>query len=324
MKRPLLPVALCYTGGLLLAVAVQPPLLWLFTASFCLLIAAVVFSQIRALMFWPLIVLVGWTNMVNRTAIISPHDIRCVAANEPALATVRGTLLETPSLRVRDRGGDEFSHTLVQLHITALSLKDGWQPATGKIIVTCKGSLPEEFFRGRDVEITGVLAPPQTPVAPGLFDYQVYLARQGIYFQLKADSRSDWRIVDSNTNSTPPFSDRFLNWAQQTLARGLPEQDESLRLMWAMTLGWKTALTSEVNEPFMRSGTMHIFAISGLHIALIAAILVALMRVVRVRRTWCGIVVIPLIWFYTGATGWQSSAIRSTIMMTIIKIGRAL
>ena len=74
----------------------------------------------------------------------------------------------------------------------------------------------------------------------------------------------------------------------------------------------------------MRSGTMHIFAISGLHIALIAGILVALLRVVRVPRTWCGVVVIPLIWFYTGATGWQSSAIRSTIMMTIIIGGWSL
>ncbi len=324
MKRPLLPVALCYAGGLLLAVVVQPPLLWLFTASFCLLIAAVALSRMRSLVLWPLIILVGWTNMVNRTAVISPHDIRTVAGSEPALATVRGSLLETPSLRIRDRGGDDFSHTLVQLRISALSLKEGWRPATGKIIVTTKGELSPDFYAGREVEIAGVLATPQTPVAPGLFDYRVYLARQGIYFQLKADSRSDWRVVDTDTNKTPPFSDRFLRWAQQTLARGLPEQDESLRLMWAMTLGWKTALTSEVNEPFMRSGTMHIFAISGLHIALIAAILVALLRVVRVPRTWCGVVVIPLIWFYTGATGWQSSAIRSTIMMTIIIGGWSL
>ncbi len=324
MKRPLLPVALCYAAGLLLAVAVQLPLLWLFTASFCLLIAAVAFSRIRWLMLWPLITLVGWTNMVNRTAIISPHDIRSIAGSEPAIVTVRGTLLETPSLRIHERGGEEFSRTLVQLQVAEVAFKDSRQNATGKIIVTSKGALPSEFHAGREVEITGVLAPPPSPIAPGLFDYQVYLARQGIYYQLKADTRSDWRIADSITDNALPFSDRFLNWAQRTLARGLPADDEPLHLMWAMTLGWKTALTSEVSEPFMRSGTMHIFAISGLHIALIAAILVALLRVVRVPRTWCGVVVIPLIWFYTGATGWQSSAIRSTIMMTIIIGGWSL
>lgn len=69
---------------------------------------------------------------------------------------------------------------------------------------------------------------------------------------------------------------------------------------------------------------MHIFAISGLHIALIAGILVALLRGLRVPRQWCGLIVIPLIWFYTGATGWQSSAIRSTLMMTLIVGGWSL
>ena len=91
-----------------------------------------------------------------------------------------------------------------------------------------------------------------------------------------------------------------------------------------MTLGWKTALTGEVTAPFMQSGTMHIFAISGLHIALIAGILVAILRTVQVPRFWCGAVIIPLIWFYTAATGWQPSAIRSTIMMTIIIAGWSL
>src|SRR5258705_8723624 len=114
------------------------------------------------------------------------------------------------------------------------------------------------------------------------------------------------------------WSDRFQFWAKQTLARGLPTEDEDLRLLWAMTLGWKTALTSEVAEPFMRSGTMHVFAISGLHIALIAGILVLVLRVCKVPAGWAGWVVIPLIWGYTGVTGWQASAIRSTIMMTVI------
>jgi predicted membrane metal-binding protein len=68
---------------------------------------------------------------------------------------------------------------------------------------------------------------------------------------------------------------------------GLPEQDEALRLQWAMVLGWQTALTGEVAEPFMRSGTMHIFAIR-LHIALIAGILVALFRSCALPRVWCG------------------------------------
>mgnify|MGYP003340027417 CR=1 FL=1 len=45
--------------------------------------------------------------------------------------------------------------------------------------------------------------------------------------------------------------------------------------------------------------------------ALIAQILMSLLRVLQLPRSGCSLIVIPLIWFYTAATGWQPSAIRS-------------
>jgi len=69
---------------------------------------------------------------------------------------------------------------------------------------------------------------------------------------------------------------------------------------------------------------MHLFAIDGLRIALISGMLVALLRVLQVSRAWCGIVAIPVIWFYTAATGWEPSAIRASVMMTIVIGGWAL
>jgi hypothetical protein len=33
----------------------------------------------------------------------------------------------------------------------------------------------------------------------------------------------------------------------------MPEEDESLRLEWALTLGWKTVLLEEVSEPFVQA-----------------------------------------------------------------------
>ena len=69
---------------------------------------------------------------------------------------------------------------------------------------------------------------------------------------------------------------------------------------------------------------MHIFAISGLHIALIAGILISLVRVLQVPQAGSGALVIPLIRFYTAATGWQPSAVRATVMMSVIIGGWAL
>jgi len=323
MKRPLVPVALCYAAGLLLAGAFQPPLLILFSSAFVLLALAFAWPRARPWLLWSLLLAVGWTNLVSRTAVLSPHDLRQLMGESAGIVTLRGNLVETPSLRVFEIDDQESYRTLAELAVTGLNRGTNWQPASGRIVVTITGELPGHYFSGQQVEIYGVLAPPQTPIAPGLFNYRAYLARQGIHYQLKAGSTNDWRTT-SPALTTPPFTDRFLAWAKRTLARGLPTEDESLRLMWAMTLGWKTALTGEVSEPFMKSGTMHIFAISGLHIALIAGILVSLLRVMQVSRVWCGVIVIPLLWFYTAATGWQSSAIRSTIMMTIIIGGWSL
>ena len=323
MKRPLVPVALCYAGGLLLAAAIQPPVSVLFAAAFALLALTLVLSRLRSLLLWPLVLVIGWTNLVSRTAVVAPDDLREVMVDAAALVSVRGTLAETPSLRTFSRAEQESTRTLAEVKVTSLGRGTNWQPATGRIMVNTPGTLPDNFFAGQNIEIYGVLAAPPTPVAAGLFDYRTYLARQGVYYQLKAGSPTDWRVVAPGL-TTPPFTDRFVVWAKRTLAHGLPQEDEPLRLTWAMALGWKTALTKEVTEAFMRSGTMHIFAISGLHIALIAGILVNLLRVGQLPRMACGVIVIPVLWFYTAATGWQSSAIRSTVMMTIIIGGWAL
>ena len=322
MKYPLVALVVCYAAGLLLAETFQPPPTALFAAAFLALVLILVLEKLRPYLIWPLLTLVGWTNLVIHNTAISPNDLRTLLSNEAALATVRGTLVETPSLKIYERDGESTEHTLAEVRVSELRRGENWQPALGTIIVTTPSALASNFFAGQPVEIFGILGPPPVPVGEGLFDYRTYLRRQGIYFQLKTASTADWKLL--STNSIPPLSDRFLAWSQRTLACGLPEVDEPLKLLWAMTLGWKTALTSEVTAPFMQSGTMHIFAISGLHIALIAGILVAILRTVQVPRFWCGAVIIPLIWFYTAATGWQPSAIRSTIMMTIIIAGWSL
>ena len=184
-------------------------------------------------------------------------------------------------------------------------------------------NLPENFFAGQSAEISGVIARPGLPLAEGLFDDRDYLQTRGIFYELKTESTNDWQLRAPILIS-PPLTDQFLNWSKRTLAFGLPTEDEPLRLLWAMTLGWRTAFTGDIGDPFLRAGTMHLFAIDGLRIALISGMLVALLRVLRVSRAWCGIVAIPLIWFYTAATGWESSAIRASVMMTIVLGGWAL
>ena len=298
---------------------------WLFAFSLGLAGASFIWSAARVYLLALLAVLTGWTNLTTRTAVISPWDLRTLVGANLEFVTLRGTLCDTPSQRVYEHRDKESWRTLARIDVNALQRDAQWHPAFGRVAVATPGLLGANFFGGQTIEVTGVLRRPQGPAAEGLFDYQTYLRRQGIYYQLLVESTNDWRTV--LTGGSPPrvpLADRFRHWSQRILAAGLPQEDESLHLLWAMALGWTTALTDEVSEPFMRTGTMHIFAISGLHIALIAGILVSLLRVLQIPRGLCGWLVIPLIWFYTAATGWQSSAIRSTIMMSVIIVGWAI
>ena len=232
-------------------------------------------------------------------------------------------MIETPHLKIAERDDQETEHSLAKVRVTEIRRGENWQPAFGSIIVSTPNPLAENYFAGQPVEISGVIAHPPPPLADGLFDYRDYLQTRGIYYQLKTESTNDWQLLAPDL-FTPPLTDRFLNWSKQTLALGLPVEDEPLRLLWAMTLGWRTAFTGDISEPFLRAGTMHLFAIDGLRIALISAMLVALLRVLQVSRAWCGLIAIPAIWFYTAATGWEPSAIRASVMMTVVLGGWAL
>jgi ComEC/Rec2-related protein len=323
MKRPLVAVVSCYATGLLLAELFQPPLVALFGIAFVVLVLALVLEKLRPLLIWLLIAFVGWTNLASRTAIVSPNDLRALLGDTDAIVTVRGTLIETPHLRITERDGQQTERSVAQVRVTALRRDANWQPAAGSIIVMTPGALAGDFFAGQPVEVTGVISQPASPLAEGLFDYRDYLQTRGIFYQLKTSSTNGWQL-GAGPLIKPPLTDRFLNWSRRTLALGLPEEDQPLRLLWAMTLGWRTAFTADISEPFLRAGTMHLFAIDGLRIALISGMLVALLRVLQVSRAWCGIVAIPAIWFYTAATGWESSAIRASVMMTIVLGGWAL
>jgi hypothetical protein len=152
--------------------------------------------------------------------------------------------------------------------VTGLQRGENWQPADGEIVVTTPGTLSGGFFAGQPVEISGVIARPPPPLAEGLFDYRDYLQTRGIFFQLKTGSPNDWQL-GAPALTRPPLTDRFLTWSRRALALGLPVEDEPLRLLWAMTLGWRTAFTGDISEPFLRAGTINHFGThDGLRIAL--------------------------------------------------------
>jgi len=276
--------------------------------------ASGVADAVRQVALIATIVLTGWADYARQTSPISPNDLRHHIPEGGAIVTLRGELAATPTSR---RAG-VVERTSLRIRAESITRRGQNQPAHGTVMVTTTNQLGEDFYAGQIVEVDGLLIQPEHAKALGLYDHRESLRRRGIYFELNTDKLTRWKLIPQTSPPRRPLADRFRAWARHNLSRGLPEQDEALELLWAMSLGWRTALTGEVAAPFMRSGTMHFFAISGLHIGLVAGIFVILLRVVRVPRSWVGVVAIPLLWFYTAATGWQPSAVRATVMMTLI------
>ncbi len=317
MKRPLLPVACCLIAGILCGELARPSLVWMFAASFLVVALALAGSRARSWLLPVALFLTGWTNACWRSAILSPNDLRVAFDEHPRFVTLRGVVRAPPSQRIFEREQREFWHSSALIDALEFSTNGEWHPAVGRVVAGASGILPTNIFEGQTVEVTGLLQPPRGPVADGLFDPRAFYKREGVFFVLQTSEPRDWQAA----NLPLPVSERFRQWARKTLALGLPEEDEPLRLTWTLMLDWKAPLTDAVEEPFLQAGTYHIFAVDGLRIGIIAAIELGLLRLLRIPRHWCGLIVLPALWAYAGLMGWPASAIRAAIMATVLIFG---
>lgn len=325
MKRPMLPISLLFAGGILAGEWIQPSLFFLLGVGLALLVVAAAAAVGRWSNKWGGIsltfacFLAGWINQVSIQTPWDPTDLRRQATPEAQVASIRGTVAQSCVYYPAEtsRAGD--GRTTLVANLDAWAKNGGpWEAVSGRVQWTIRGALSETPSIGDSIEADGLLQVPHEAEVPGLFDYRDFLRHQGIFHQFTVDSPRELRITTPGGKRTIPWSDRFLPWAQHVLARGLPGDDENVGFIWAMVLGWKPGLQGDVAEPFMRSGTMHVFAISGLHVALIAGMLVHGLRLAGLSRAACGLIGLPLIWFYVFATGGQSSAVRSAVMTTVI------
>lgn len=327
MKQPLGMVAVLFAAGIGLGEKWPVPWPWLFGVT--LVAGAVVLTPWgrRRLVLPGFVVLAGGCCVTFHTAILAPDDLRRIARGVEEVATLTGRIEGVPEERVFQGVGRPFTNWVAVVRCETWRFPDGSErTVSGRVITSTPGSIPSHLLGLGHHEVSGVLRPPAMPLAPGLFDAGEYHRRRGVYFELRVSSLSDWQAVagpNGRDSSVRPGRGRgsredFQEWGRSTLVRGLPEEDDEVRLLWAMTLGGRGAMTPEIQEAFMRSGTMHVFAISGLHIGLICFLGVQLLRFIRIPRFLAGLIALPLVWIYTGVTGWQPSAIRATAMSTVV------
>lgn len=106
--------------------------------------------------------------------------------------------------------------------------------------------------------------------------------------------------------------------AREILARGLEDYPAERGLLQALLLGYREDLPSLLREDFAVTGTVHIFAISGAHVGMVTMLLAGLLRALGVPRPRWFLLAAPLLAAYTVTTGAATSAIRASVMASLL------
>lgn len=105
--------------------------------------------------------------------------------------------------------------------------------------------------------------------------------------------------------------------AAALLRSGVEAFPQQTQLLDAMLLGYRQAIPPDLYQVFTRTGTLHIFAISGQHAVMLAAIFIAGLKIAGVSRPNWGILLIPVLFLYIFTTGLQPSALRALAMAAV-------
>lgn len=101
------------------------------------------------------------------------------------------------------------------------------------------------------------------------------------------------------------------------LSVGLEHDSAAADLNRAILLGERWRLPSGQRRTFAASGTMHVFAVSGLHVSAVAGALALLLRLLFVPRRFAGAAAMPAVWGYVCLIGAPPSAVRAALMASV-------
>ena len=171
------------------------------------------------------------------------------------------------------------------------------------------------IYPGERIKIKGILYIPQTANTPNGFDFQKYLARQGIFAGMRGLT-----VVDYD-RSQPKWG-----WWQlrqrivRSQLRGLGSPQG--QLVSSMVLGRKAVdLPVDIRDRFIEAGLAHVLAASGFHVSLLLGIILRLTTRFAAKSQL--IIGIASLCLYLGLTGVQPSVLRACLMGSAVLIALA-
>jgi len=231
--------------------------------------------------------------------VIDADDLRYY--NDRGTIDVRGIIARDPEISDRS--------TRLYFSVSETRADGEWQPVEGNALLIVPRVSTYKY--GDRLQVTGEM---ETPPQLNDFDYRGYLAHQGIYSTILYPDIE----IEARGLGFKPLSLIYELRASlaQTLARALPEPQASLAQ--GIILGIRENIPPSVKNDFARTGTAHLLAISGLHLGIVAGIMLSLGIWLFGRRYYLYVwLAMATIWLYALLTGMHPPMVRGAIMATL-------
>ncbi len=158
---------------------------------------------------------------------------------------------------------------------------------------------------------------------PGEFDYEAFSARSQIYWTASVSGAASVQVKPGRCGS------RFLA-AVFTLRTGALRRIERLYtgnayatgMMEATLIGESSRMERLWTDHFRRTGTYHMLVIDGLHITILAAFLLFLLRLCFLPEITALAITASAAWIYALVSGWNAPAIRAAAGFTLYVVAR--
>jgi len=204
-----------------------------------------------------------------------------------------------------------------RLDIAAAAIRDRdlWKPVSGRANLLVLGAAPK-IEAGDWMKIFGKLAAPAPAHNPGEFDYADFLRARRVRAEIQSKTAECVTLLAPGQSWLPTrVLDRVRIHSAEIFRRYLdPKQAE---LAAAAMLGEREQIDPEQKEAFMVTGTVHVIVIAGLHLGILAAALVGLVRFVPLPRAARAATVAAVIGAYALMVEANPPIVRAAILVFI-------
>ena len=275
---------------------------------------------------------VGVSLWTIRSRVDEGLDIALLAGSSefrdaPALRII-GDVANIPALSIpKDNaslvGQSDSPRTLLLMKTKSVLRGEETIRSQGLLRVLIDGDATEHLCWGDRIQLTGQIDLPEPTQNPGEFDFSRHMQRQGISAMAFARNPAAANVIQPARAWNPK---RWFNTFRQQTTMLLRDNltAKNRATAEALLLGNRGHLTPDVERDFIASGTMHLLAISGLHVGILFAFLVRLQNLLLVPRTRALLLASLVCIFYALLTDLRPSVMRATGFILLYVLGQTL